>query len=307
MDSLSKRKGLIYFFTGLICLALISSAQGDSPEKIKSELEQARENLHISETTADKIAADLEELRASGQASPEIIDNYGCYLTRVQAMVDENRKALREMEAAYARYLPLKKPVKKDAATDLEDMLNSDIPEEQTVDEVAVLDQEFNDSLAEFDSMLLLEIDAIRARSAEKMHDLAEEAAEAAERLREKGIEISEDEKEPPSAAEEGEKNGEKKAGKEATGKERDDPSKEATDKERNDSSKEGTLDKEGKSRDRSGEGGQGPSREQNRTYDKDDDDIVARQLREAAENETDPELKEKLWKEYEAYKKNTR
>ena len=35
------------------------------------------------------------------------------------------------------------------------------------------------------------------------------------------------------------------------------------------------------------------------------DDDIVARQLREAAENETDPELKEKLWKEYEEYKKS--
>jgi hypothetical protein len=27
--------------------------------------------------------------------------------------------------------------------------------------------------------------------------------------------------------------------------------------------------------------------------------------LREAAENETDPELKEKLWKEYEDYKKS--
>lgn len=32
------------------------------------------------------------------------------------------------------------------------------------------------------------------------------------------------------------------------------------------------------------------------------DEDIVARQLREAAENETDPELREKLWAEYEAY-----
>jgi hypothetical protein len=30
----------------------------------------------------------------------------------------------------------------------------------------------------------------------------------------------------------------------------------------------------------------------------------VARQLREAAEKETDPELKAKLWKEYEEYKK---
>ena len=36
------------------------------------------------------------------------------------------------------------------------------------------------------------------------------------------------------------------------------------------------------------------------------DDDIVARRLRKAAELETDPELKEKLWKEYVEYKKNT-
>jgi len=36
-----------------------------------------------------------------------------------------------------------------------------------------------------------------------------------------------------------------------------------------------------------------------------DDDDIVARQLREAAEQETDPALREKLWEEYRAYKLN--
>jgi hypothetical protein len=32
-------------------------------------------------------------------------------------------------------------------------------------------------------------------------------------------------------------------------------------------------------------------------------DDIIARQLREAAENETDPVLREKLWEEYKKYK----
>ncbi|MCB1625717.1 MAG: hypothetical protein KDI32_14075, partial [Pseudomonadales bacterium] len=36
------------------------------------------------------------------------------------------------------------------------------------------------------------------------------------------------------------------------------------------------------------------------------DDDIVARRLRRAAERETDPELKDKLWKEYAEYKRNT-
>ncbi len=34
-------------------------------------------------------------------------------------------------------------------------------------------------------------------------------------------------------------------------------------------------------------------------------DDVVARQLREAAENEIDPELREKLWEEYRQYKRN--
>jgi hypothetical protein len=36
-------------------------------------------------------------------------------------------------------------------------------------------------------------------------------------------------------------------------------------------------------------------------------DDLVARQLREAAEKETDPELREKLWKEYIDYKNSVK
>jgi hypothetical protein len=35
------------------------------------------------------------------------------------------------------------------------------------------------------------------------------------------------------------------------------------------------------------------------------DDDVVARRLRQAAQQETDPELKERLWQEYADYKKN--
>jgi hypothetical protein len=48
---------------------------------------------------------------------------------------------------------------------------------------------------------------------------------------------------------------------------------------------------------------GQGPAAQN--IPDGSDDDIIARQIREAAEKETDPELKEKLWKEYIEYKKN--
>ena len=39
-------------------------------------------------------------------------------------------------------------------------------------------------------------------------------------------------------------------------------------------------------------------------TPDGSDDDVIARQLREAAEKEPDPELKKKLWEEYKRYKK---
>ena len=59
--------------------------------------------------------------------------------------------------------------------------------------------------------------------------------------------------------------------------------------------------------KDKSREGVEGSRRHPKNRYDPKDDDIVARQLREAAEQESDPELKERLWKEYEQYKKNVR
>jgi hypothetical protein len=52
--------------------------------------------------------------------------------------------------------------------------------------------------------------------------------------------------------------------------------------------------------------GGSGPSAVPADIPDGRDDDIVARQLREAAMKETDPELRERLWEEYRQYKKST-
>lgn len=57
-----------------------------------------------------------------------------------------------------------------------------------------------------------------------------------------------------------------------------------------------------------------GPGRANDRAYappadipSGDDDDVVARQIREAAMYEDDPELREKLWEEYRRYKEQTR
>jgi hypothetical protein len=52
--------------------------------------------------------------------------------------------------------------------------------------------------------------------------------------------------------------------------------------------------------------GGSGPNTPPVDIPDGRDDDIVARQLREAAMKEADPELRERLWEEYRQYKKST-
>jgi len=129
-------------------------------------------------------------------------------------------------------------------------------------------------------------MDEIRAESAEKLQDLAQEAADAAKRLRDKGVDVDTS---GSGSSREGDTQKETSAGgreTETTG---------------------STSDTETASRDGSRKGGKGGSADDRHRTDYEDDDIVARQLREAAENETDPELKEKLWKEYEEYKKSSR
>ena len=103
-------------------------------------------------------------------------------------------------------------------------------------------------------------------------------------RLREKGVDVNTSGSEPSKGSEETTAKGQ-------TGKETD-PGADGAKTASKDSSHPG------------GKGGGGAQQDQ-ASYE--DDDIVARQLREAAENETDPELKEKLWKEYYEYKNNQR
>jgi hypothetical protein len=171
-------------------------------------------------------------------------------------------------------------------------MTDPTIPEEQEVDRVTVLDRTLDESLAEFDAMLLIEMERIKKRSAERMSDLSDEATEVARRLKEKGIdldmkEVSESTTE--SERETGESETEMDSGQ--RGREEDIESTESGSEQRSEDAGPGGEERSGGKQTRTVE-------------DETDDDIVARQLREAAEKETDPELKEKLWKEYEDYKR---
>ncbi len=249
------------------------------------KLAEARENLRISQETEKRIAAELEQLKNSGSASEENVRNYETYLKSVAAMTAENRKIVEQMEAAYAGNRSGGAGSGRDSVTALDEMADPAIPEEQVTDEVAALDRQLDTSLARFDGMLLKEMDEIRAESSGKLQDLAQEAAEAAKRLREQGLDVD------TSASR---SSGESREGPRDTS--RSDQEMESHDS----STSSDTASKTGSRR-----SGKGSSRKDQGRAVYEDDDIVARQLREAAENETDPELKEKLWKEYEEYKKS--
>ena len=249
-----------------------------------SKLEEARRNLRISEATEQRIASELEQLKQSGTASPETIKNYETYHESVKEMVAENRKIVAQMEAAKARHSSGAASTEAAGSGKAGELSDPRIPEEQTTGEVAALDRQLNASLNQFDAKLLKEMDEIRDGSAEKMRDLAQEAAEAAKRLREKGVDVDTSGSESSEGSED-----EAAQGREQTQAEQ--------------SAKGSTS----ASTDSSRPGGKGTGGADQGRARYEDDDIVARQLREAAENETDPELKEKLWKEYDEYKKNQR
>jgi len=286
MNTLRLKTALL---VGMLLLGLSASLYAVDRQEIKSALKSALKDLQISIAIEERIASELEILKNSGNSSPDVIEDYELYLQRVQAMVAENRKVIAKVEALNARYDTGKPTEETELKNDTAPMVNPAIPEEQVVDKLSALDRQLDSSLAEFDEMLLKELDLIRATSAEKMRDLAQEASAAAKRLRDKGIDIttsydaeSADSEQSPAKqqevakTEEGVSKTEKgKDGSELTGK------------------------------NKSPDGMEGSKNHPGNRYNPKDDDIVARQLREAAEKETDPELREKLWKEYEQYKSN--
>ena len=268
----------------------LPGSQTTAISSAKSRLEKARDDLRVSQATERRIASELEQLKRSESASAEDIRNCETYLERVQAMVAENRKTVAKMEAAYAGHSTGKEAAEAAAPKESKTLSDPTIPEETAPDQVAELDRQLSASLSEFDAVLLKKMETIETESAAKMRDLAQQAAEAAKRLKEKGEESNAD---PSETSDEGSKQGEKE------------DTKDSSDKQKSPQAEPGEGDDTVVAGGQSEGGGPGPQHPGSR-YSKEDDDIVARQLREAAEKETDPELKEKLWKEYEAYRKNT-
>jgi hypothetical protein len=281
--------GWVLLVASAACPAASSPPAGPPPE-----LQKARETLKLSEQTRDRVAAEVAALKASGKASPEAVKAYETYLARVEDMVAENRKVVAQMEAAFSAHQARSQPAPVGAAASPSANPTPPGSNEDSVDRLQALDRQFNESLAAFDEMLLKELRLIQANSAKRMKGLAEAAAEAGKRAGAEGGGSSSTEK---GSAAEGEASGPEGTGKEKGGS--------GTEQAKTPGGRGKPGDAAGSGRE-SGGWGPGGSGAPPSTYSSSpDDDIVARQLREAAEKETDPELKAKLWKEYEEYKKS--
>jgi hypothetical protein len=250
--------------------------------------------LKLSEQRRDRVAEEAAALKASGKASPEVVKAYETYLARVEDIVAENRKVVAQMEAAYSAHRARSQPAPTGAASSPTAKPPTPGSEEGHIDRLDALERQFNESLAAFDEMLLKELKLIQAASARRMKGLAEAAAEAGRAAGEKGG--------ASSSAEKGSSAEGAAGGSGGTAEEKSGP---ATEQAKSPPGQGKPGEVAGSGGETAGWGAGGTGAPPGTYTPSPDDDIVARQLREAAEKETDPELKAKLWKEYEEYKKS--
>jgi hypothetical protein len=286
---------LILFLAGL-APAPPARAQAAYESAIAAQLKIARESRALSRSRSDRFQAELADLGRDGALAPADLADARAYLAQLQAMVTENDQLVARLENLYRRHTGQPPPKNGTDGTALGAMVDPVIPEEQTTDKLSALDRELDATIADFDASLLATLETIRRRSSDRMQDLENEAAAAAERLKAKGIDLGVMGKGAATpAADSAEAGGERQtAGKRESG-------------AAGSGTSEDTL-AAGERRGDTGDGAKGPHQQSaDRRRSSHDDDVVARQLREAAEKETDPVLKEKLWKEYDDYKKSQR
>jgi hypothetical protein len=303
------RRGMM----GVVLVAGLVSGTGFVGECLARSLDEqiaaARRDWLLGIATQERIAADLARYQASAQTSPEVVQLYETYLDRVRRLTEEKHRTLSRLEQQGTQQAEAGDPSPPTAPPGDRRDYDPQIPEDQELDTLSALDQEFNRSLAAFDDEMLREMEQSRVQSDLKMKKLAQEAAQAARSLREQGqtsgsadsesgmkegrsSDGSGDETDRMSDKQEASQHGAEGPTGEA---DQEDARQASTGKGQDPTQSQGTSRETGGGEaDPSGPGGVNTQ----------DDDIVARQLREAAEKETDPELKAKLWKEYHDYKK---
>ncbi len=283
------------------CLLLAGFLSSGARAAGDVELQQARDELRLRTKTERRMRGEFESLLADGRMSAAEIADFEDYLLRLGSTVDEQRRVVANLEGVGSESAS-GSPRNSDQAAPLP----ADFDRGQTDEEkIALLDAELGNSLFEFDEKLLRE-----------QKEIAEKPRSAS--TGESGDDPERGDGASGNTGQAGNGQGEKAEG-EAGGESG------STGRE----SAAGGTEQDGESKQQAGAGEQGEGAEGDAQVasaggagdagrhagkvstppdipDGKDDDIVARQLREAAENEQDPELREKLWEEYRKYKNRT-
>jgi len=291
--------------TACALMAVLAAASAAGPEPARADLEAARQELRLRVHTERRMRQEFESLLAGGRMSAEEITDFESYLARLGALVDAQRHTVAQLGGVVEAPTPVAP-------------LPADFDRGHTDDEkLAKLDAELGESLSEFDDKLLREQKEI----AEKSRGSSDDAdGDGSERLDGASGDASRDGGQSSSQSSsqgDGESgdasSGAPSEGGEATGADggpqADSDGRDTGEQAPGEGGREGTeggnqVASAGGENTGSGRGRASPPPD---IPDGADDDIVARQLREAAENEEDPELREKLWEEYRKYKQGTR
>lgn len=248
----------------------------------QTRITEAERELRLAEISYRRAHSRLQELQEDPQTSTEALLAMETYVHELEEVVNIRRQTLEDLRNIAGQSQLSPDPTVQEGLENFERTVGSVPSAEPEETEQERLDREFAESLEKFDGMILAhhrEVeDQIAARSARGEAEASPRqtaAAEAEALLRSMGVD--------PGTGEE--------VAQQETGDRGQETSPEGGETA---GQQTGNVGEETASGQR-GEGGESrPPRE--------NEDVVARQLREAAEKETDPVLREKLWKEYEAY-----
>lgn len=247
---------------------------------VRIELAQARHDLAISEQVLERVAQRADTARADPATTPEQRQRLDEYLARVRDLVELNRERVRMLEQS-ADETPAASVAIGGGGIGTATAVTS-------AEEVAALDAKLSASLADFDQLLLEEARKAQARAPSRASAHSSGAGssggESGGASAGKGVQH-----------ESGEETG--TADKTRSPEANKNPAPSGT----GPGSPGGRID--GTDPGAPGATAAVPPD----VGDGSDDDIVARQIRRAAEAETDPELRKKLWDEYRKYKEGTK
>ena len=258
-----------YATAALLWLAIAATPGHADP---RSELAQARHDLAISEQVLARVTERIEVTRSDAATAPEQRQRLDEYLARVRELVALNRERVRNLTQTVGA-LPA-------GTTSAGPQVGTTPLVATDAEEIAALEKKLGSSLAEFDQLLLEEARRAQVRAPDGRPGST--GGSRGTTVAEKTSKGSGTGSSAPSGT--------------ATGNGRTAPQQPATEAGSAGGRIKGTDP---------GTAGATAVRPPD-VGDGSDDDIVARQIRKAAESEPDPGLRQKLWDEYRKYKQGT-